>query len=59
MRTQQYLNLLNRINAFHFGIINTLNEERQDQRELLQQLERNIKSMQSIIEKHRKGGDKV
>jgi len=56
MYNQQHLNLLNRINALHIGIINTLNEERKDEAELLQQLIRNIKSMRAIVEKSVKEG---
>jgi len=59
MRSQQYLNITNRINELHFWLIGYLDAERRDEADLLQKLERNIKSMKAITEKHGKRGDKV
>ena len=58
MIPQKLLNITNKISEFHYWLIGYVDEMRKDEMDLLNKLERNIKSMRAIVEKHRKRGGK-
>lgn len=59
MLTIKNLNIANKLTELQYWLIEYLNDERSDEAELMQKLDRNIKSMQAINERARKGGDKI
>ena len=54
MTPQKYLNITNKISELHFWLIGYVDGTRKDEMDLFNRLERNVKSMRAIVEKHKK-----
>ncbi len=61
MLTQKLLNITHKISDLQFWLTAYIDGAREDEIELLQQLERNLKSMQAIVREKSKqqGGGKI
>ena len=54
MTARKLLNITNRINKFHYWLIGYVDGAYKDDMDLFNKLERNVKSMRAIVEKHKK-----
>ena len=59
MLNHKHLNIANKLTELQYWLIDYLDAERPDEAELMQRLDRNLKSMQAINERARKGGGKI